>query len=1171
MNSETPDNTAASHLPAELMALRQAADKLLRPRLGLVSEAMADHLFNLSASSQLSPEGRTHAFEAFSQLKSGSKHFVSAVLQDVNSAFEKLVATTADGPAEDPTPAELNLVDLREFENSLAIDKIVQAGSERYWIQLESLTLRIGKILNEDPLRIRLPFGLRGLVTAYRREVDTLGFSDVIIAELDRAFARNLLPELGELYKELNQALADGGVLPQIEKELESSGSQLTPAGQTESDSSQNKNSATPAEPASPDTGTDSTAEPQPYLSDMDDSPGQKTAPLSAAQLHQGARPGGDLPARELVSAPASPLDNLAAEVGASEYLPGRGQLASYQTVDSGVLARLRAPAASNGRTVAPLAAAELAEQADALAQQIAAVRQSGELKLSGNKSLVEQLGLEKLDAALEPLRGSVQLVDNLYQTMIDTLPLSDNLSESLNNLKLPLAELALREPEFFQNREHPARLLVERLSEVSALAPRNNTRVEQRVDEVLSRVEQDFNGDLRTFDTALSKVTELALSMLKQQQRNIQRQVAAEEGKEKREQAALEVDRDLGQYLPDGLMPASLLGFVESFMRDELVLLRLREGETALYEDALARIAKLDAALQQTIETGNPLPAEKASTLVSHLTDELGDEFLTNETEDVLKRLQDQLTGQEPIDLTASSLSEPEVFAEPNFSQRLAQLPRLNRWVRRARELEKKSWITEALDDGSARNLQLIWSNSTGTRFAFANEQGHKVKDINLVELARQLGRGLRPLAPSEQLSIIEKSVFQSLEKRQGDLTSLTQPPQNALQTRSDMVDRAQSKIRRAKRRGVTECAVAIHAEDRATVEEIIVRLRDGKVDIDFEGELSPSTHGFIVSTTDSKQLATVLTGESSNSPPAGISIAEIDGTAENAEDLWRNLEEVAKRGLAMSPNTGLVAEQKARAGDLAGAVRSTYARLIEDMVPRFSLQPVHRRPAGAATITQTRYKVLIDGASDSGGELGRATGYHSSALSIALDCAKVNNVCTYAESLLANGRTLPLFQLHISTDAALHHEFLEFLLDQVSESGVGTDRLYFELKDSTRLREETRAADFARTLRSIGCQIGIADVHPKRGSTTQLQSLNPNVLVLDETLWPLTSGDGQMGALHQTISDLHHLVGEDVVLRDSRDEHMAKELGIDFIETSDTQDLLPTALQEALPEIAR
>ena len=154
-------------------------------------------------------------------------------------------------------------------------------------------------------------------------------------------------------------------------------------------------------------------------------------------------------------------------------------------------------------------------------------------------------------------------------------------------------------------------------------------------------------------------------------------------------------------------------------------------------------------------------------------------------------------------------------------------------------------------------------------------------------------------------------------------------------------------------------------------------------------------------------------------------------------------------------------------------------------------------------------------------------------------------------------------LFQINIGTDAALHHEFLDFLLSEVSDSGVGTDRLYFELTDSTRLREEGRAADFARTLRSIGCQISIANVHPKRGSTTQLQSLNPNALALAETLWPLASGDNQMVALHQTISDLHHLVGESVVLRDARDEARAQELGIDFIEVSEEPDLTPAALR--------
>lgn len=348
MEQETPDHGAGTTLPAELTALKQATAELLQSRLALVSEAMAEHLFNLSASAQLSPEGRTQAFEAFSRLKSGGKHFVTSLQDDIASAFGNMVAATVPGTAQDPTPAELDLVDLREFENSLAIDKIVQAGSERYWIQLESLTLRLGQILGEDPLRIRLPFGLRGLVTAYRRHIDTHDFSDTIVSELDRAFARNLLPELGVFYKTLNESLAEVGVLPEIETQLETSGSQLSPK-------TEDKPQRSIRDPLSK--RVEQRPAEDPRRGSLEDASARGGGSASAGQPTPLTGTGTGV-AREtttrLADAPpvavfSSPLDNLAAEVGATEYLPGRGHPASKQTVDGGTLARLRVPALGAG------------------------------------------------------------------------------------------------------------------------------------------------------------------------------------------------------------------------------------------------------------------------------------------------------------------------------------------------------------------------------------------------------------------------------------------------------------------------------------------------------------------------------------------------------------------------------------------------------------------------------------------------------------------------------------------------------------------------------------------------------------------------------------------------------------------------------------------------------
>lgn len=266
-----------------------------------------------------------------------------------------------------------------------------------------------------------------------------------------------------------------------------------------------------------------------------------------------------------------------------------------------------------------------------------------------------------------------------------------------------------------------------------------------------------------------------------------------------------------------------------------------------------------------------------------------------------------------------------------------------------------------------------------------------------------------------------------------------------------------------------------------------------------------------------------------------------------------------------------GVIAAPLPQVNNLANEVRKTYAMLQKETPqPQFSLRPLHRRTLGNDAVVQTRYQVLSDGLTAGNTDLQRQR-YPITGLAIAIDCFKVNNTCRFAESVVAAGRSLPLFQLNISTESVLHPEFLDFLLNEVSESGIGTDRLWFELTDSARLREDNDAAHFCGTLRSIGCQISVAEVNPKRGSTAVLQKFKPHTLALDSALWPAESVDENLVALHQTISDLHHLVGEHVVLRDCQDDALARQLGIDFIETLGSEQLLPEALHNLLPIIAR
>ena len=72
------------------------------------------------------------------------------------------------------------------------------------------------------------------------------------------------------------------------------------------------------------------------------------------------------------------------------------------------------------------------------------------------------------------------------------------------------------------------------------------------------------------------------------------------------------------------------------------------------------------------------------------------------------------------------------------------------------------------------------------------------------------------------------------------------------------------------------------------------------------------------------------------------------------------------------------------------------------------------------------------------------------------------------------------------------------------------------------------------------------------------------------DSSLWP-PAEDGKLSALHQAISDLHHLVGEHVVLRNPSDSTRAAELGIDLIERFDEGEVTPESVLSTLPQIQR
>ena len=212
-----------------VLSLKKETLDRLKPCLSLVIEETADYLLTLSTSARLDPANQNQCYDAFLNLQAETKRVVADICGNVESAFGAIgKPQVADiDNALESSPPELELLDLEVFEETLAIEKIVNASTERFWVDLESLMFRLGALLDTPASNIRLPVSPHLLCSAYRQALRDIEFPRNFLIDADSAFARKLLPELAEIYQYMNRYLNEHGLLPNIEEELNQTGSRL--------------------------------------------------------------------------------------------------------------------------------------------------------------------------------------------------------------------------------------------------------------------------------------------------------------------------------------------------------------------------------------------------------------------------------------------------------------------------------------------------------------------------------------------------------------------------------------------------------------------------------------------------------------------------------------------------------------------------------------------------------------------------------------------------------------------------------------------------------------------------------------------------------------------------------------------------------------------------------
>jgi hypothetical protein len=343
----------------------------------------------------------------------------------------------------------------------------------------------------------------------------------------------------------------------------------------------------------------------------------------------------------------------------------------------------------------------------------------------------------------------TVELTAMLFQNLGQQLGAASPGRAVLGGLQWPMLRAAVNDRGFFDRPEHPARQLLDTVSEAAHhwLDPAEGEpdaalidRLERLVVEASHAqvIDPNWRAEIEQQITLLARKAHVAE----------RRQIEAMEGRDRLERARQRATEIMGERLGSGAAPRGVLRILlERTWADVLALHILRGGETGeaflhclgvtdqlLGRRPIADVQKLRVEVERGLEHLGMHPSEAAQVAAGLF--ETPEKQQTDETltpTDVALRLKQRprlgegtahgepVTPVEPTPLDSAARAVYEGFATLRFG----------------------TWFEFVHPDGTSSRRKLAWFSPTTGRCLFVNQRGSRAEDIDLTRLARLIAMG--------------------------------------------------------------------------------------------------------------------------------------------------------------------------------------------------------------------------------------------------------------------------------------------------------------------------------------------------------------------------------------------------------------------------------------------
>lgn len=177
-----------------------------------------------------------------------------------------------------------------------------------------------------------------------------------------------------------------------------------------------------------------------------------------------------------------------------------------------------------------------------------------------------------------------INLIDMLFEFILDDRNLPDSLKALIARLQIPLLKVAIQDQAFFNRGDHPARLLLNEMASaamgLSGQAAEQRDNLYQLIKTTVQRAQTEFTDDPSIFNELLANF----VAFTNQEQRRSalleQRIRDAEEGRARAELARLRASEELNSRVSGKALPEVVVQLLEEVWSTVLVLTYLKNGD---------------------------------------------------------------------------------------------------------------------------------------------------------------------------------------------------------------------------------------------------------------------------------------------------------------------------------------------------------------------------------------------------------------------------------------------------------------------------------------------------------------------------------------------------------------------------------------------------------------